>query len=163
MIFRTTVLTLIIVTIAGFLPLKNSQSFSERRRGKNRSQKTAVKEVEMTFLDSLNQGREASLLINNFDAVSLKNTEIPEGKKIIENGYRIQLAVSNSAEKIRSQQESAEEELRIKTYVIFEKPFYKIFAGDFLTRKDAEKAILRIKESGYPNAWIVKSDILVSN
>ena len=163
MIFKTTIYIIIVILITGFLPLKNNQSFGERRRWKRRSEKTAEKEVNMTYLDSLNRGKEARLFDNNLNTVNEEKKEKPQEKKIRENGYRIQLAASSSEKNIRSEQESAEEELRIKTYIIFEKPYYKIFAGDFPTRKDAEKAITRIKKLGYPNAWIVKSEILVSN
>jgi hypothetical protein len=162
MIFRTIIFILIALLLSGFLPLKNSQSFGERKRWKRRSEKITEKRIDLTFLDTLNRGKEAHLFDNNLNTLIEKKKEIPQGKKIIENGYRIQLAASSSEKSIQSEQESAEEELRIKTYVIFEKPYYKIFAGDFLTRKDAEKAISRIKKLGYPNAWIVKSDILVS-
>lgn len=164
MLLRTILYIFAVILITGLLPLKNTQSFGERKDWRKRSEENTEKIVNFTFLDTLNHGKEVSLFDDDSNIKNVNtDDEIPEKKKIKENGYRIQLVASNSEEKIRSEQISAEQELRLKTYIIFEKPYYKVFAGDFITREDAEKAITKIKKSGYPKAWIVKSDILVSN
>ena len=175
MIVKIKYFVFILILIIGFIPSNYNESYADRRDWKSKStknwkkrlqksQKRTRKKIVFTYIDSLNKGAEISLLNERINTNSMMSNKIvPPGKKIMENGYRIQLLASSSAEGIRSQKKAVESKLHVSTYIVFEKPYYKMFAGDFLTREDAERAIGKIKRAGYSDAWIVESAIFIND
>ncbi len=120
------------------------------------------KTVQETYLDTLNRGREVSLVPDSSATLlPAKKDTIPSGKKVFPEGFRIQLLASSSIEAVRAKKRTIEEELALTVYVDFDAPYYKVYVGDYKTRKEAEAALLKIKQAGYPDAWIVKAQVFV--
>jgi len=120
------------------------------------------KQVVETYLDTLNRGREISLISDTISTgLSEKMDTAPAGKKMVPEGYRIQVLALTSMEAARAKKSAIESELQVEVYIDFDKPYYKMYVGNYTNRKDAEKALVMIKESGYPDAWIVKSKVFV--
>ncbi len=150
-------LSVVVLIIASFY----SGYCKDAHDGKDEKGHTSS-DSKVTYLDSLNKGRE--LVLSDNDIVSLSQSvesTIPKGKKEISEGYRIQLMASSSGETVRARKKMIENELRLKVYIIFDEPYYKVYVGDYKTRRDAESALNEIKQSGYPDAWIVKSKVFI--
>ncbi len=148
------------------MPDRNSIVFGW---GKEDEQKDSRGNVQRgfrpTFLDTLNKGREISLSDDKISAIPISKTNEdnmkPDDKKVVPNGFRIQLMASSSVEKVRNEKKSIESKLDIAVYVYYDKPYYKICVGDYISHEDAEKELEKIRESGYPDAWIVSSKVFI--
>lgn len=46
----------------------------------------------------------------------------------------------------------------VSVYLSFKQPYYRVRVGDFRTRMEGEKFLLRIKRK-YPNAWVINDEI----
>jgi len=85
-----------------------------------------------------------------------KNKEDP---KI--DGYRVQIHFSNNQNRLASEKTRAQlsnDFPSLKTYLEFKAPYYKIQAGDFLTKLEAFNILKEISKK-YVGAYIVKTDI----
>ena len=130
---------------------------------RSRKEKSPDKQaVEETYLDTLNRGREVSL---GEAGAPVPDTEeenagtMGEQKKV--DGFRIQLIASTSLENLRAKKDAIASKLNMKIYIEHDEPYYKIYAGDFTQRAQADKALVTVKESGYPDAWIVKTLVFI--
>jgi len=118
---------------------------------------------EATYIDTLNKGKELSLF-NNF---SVNNGEvhekaiIPGSKEKIVDGFRIQLMVASSKEKLEAQKKNIELKLNLKLYILHDAPFYKLYAGDFTEKKKADEELIKVKSSGFGDAWVTKAKVVV--
>ena len=150
------------IVITGVLFFSSGMLLGNSKGDKNKENETEKVVVYETYLDTLNRGKEMSLTNDSIiTGISRKEDSAPEGKKILPDGYRIQLMALSSMEAVRDKKSIAEEELQLKVYIDYDKPYYKVYVGDYINRKDAEKALNIIKQSGYPDAWIVKSKVFV--
>lgn len=121
-----------------------------------------------TYLDSLNLGKELTISIE-------KNIPVKQDKKVeqevksvntvkrsvVPNGFRIQILASTQVDAVREKKEELEEQILLPLYISFNSPYYKLLAGNFTSRDKAEKALVSIKESGIPDAWIISSEVFV--
>lgn len=75
-------------------------------------------------------------------------------------GYRIMLyfeSGNNSKDSAYSVKERFMEKYKtIPAYVTFNPPYYRVHAGNFRTKIEAEAVLHRLEET-YPNAWVVQS------
>lgn len=91
---------------------------------------------------------------------------IPIENQLLENklieGFRIQLLSTKDLESANRSKAMAQERfshLPLKFYLEFDSPYYKVRAGDFKTREEAESMRGIIRSRGYPQAWIVKTKV----
>lgn len=84
-----------------------------------------------------------------------------EGEKAEEDmiGYRIQIYQSENAQEAREFQREAILKLDVDCYLSYDNPYYKVRAGNFATRFEAEEFLARIEKRGYKSAWIVRTRI----
>jgi hypothetical protein len=85
-----------------------------------------------------------------------------ESKRKGISGYRIRI-YSNSGKQAYTEGPKVQAEFisrfeDVKTYYVFDSPFYSLYVGDFRTQSDAMK-FLRSIEGLYPDAFIVKTRI----
>jgi hypothetical protein len=93
------------------------------------------------------------------DSVNFK-TALEENKQI--DGFRIQLLSTKDLENATRAKAIAMEQfidVRVKFYLEFDSPYYKVRLGDFHDREEAEEIREVVRSRGYPKAWIVKSKI----
>jgi hypothetical protein len=77
-------------------------------------------------------------------------------------GFRVQLLSTKDLENATRAKAIATEQfsdVRVKFYLEFDSPYYKVRLGDFKTRAAAENTRELVRSRGYPKAWIVKSKI----
>lgn len=75
-------------------------------------------------------------------------------------GWRVQV----DAFSIMARAEARRREVMAKTdepvYVEYEPPLYKVRVGDFLTRKEADSMVTRLKAEGFDKSWVVETLVL---
>ena len=114
-----------IVIIAGFFSFLYGKDMSGRKGGRDKSE---IPDIKVTFLDTLNKGKE--LHLSNADIISISQPQqktVPQGKKEVPKGYRIQLMASSSEETVRNKKKSIEKELRIDVYIVFDEPNFTVW------------------------------------
>jgi len=77
-------------------------------------------------------------------------------------GFRIQLLSTKdleSATRAKAIAMEQFEDVRVKFYLEFDSPYYKVRLGDFQSREEAEDVREIVRSRGYPKAWIVKSKV----
>jgi len=82
-----------------------------------------------------------------------------ESRADVRGGYRVQLFAGkeyNAALKVKTE---AEARLNVPIYVIFVAPQYKVRAGDFVQRTDAENLCSIAQAQGFKDAWVVWSQV----
>jgi hypothetical protein len=130
-----------------------------------------TREVAPTYLDTLNRGNELHVSNSDFEDTpvavaperpvsqnpSKKSEQAAQAGGEIGN-YRIQCMASQSLEGVRKEKLRMEQELGLPLYIVYSPPFYRLHAGAFDNREEAENHLERVQKNGYPEAWVVKSD-----
>ena len=75
------------------------------------------------------------------------------------DGFRIQLFASADRDVAQSARDVAVTRLRLPVYLDLEGGVYKVRAGDFGTREDADATLPSVRSPYYPDAWIVAARI----
>ncbi|MCK4633004.1 MAG: SPOR domain-containing protein [candidate division Zixibacteria bacterium] len=87
---------------------------------------------------------------------SLSIVDVPDQIDSVYNqAYRIQLLTTKVFGESRKAREVAEEIFDRPVVVDYEVPYFKVRAGNFADRDEAEEYALRAKAAGYTNAWVV--------
>ena len=82
---------------------------------------------------------------------SLKNVRITT-----QEGYRLQIFESSSVEEANQTLGKFKRSLKDSVYMVFEAPLYKLWFGNFITKKEAEKQKANLNIKGYKNIfWVV--------
>ena len=92
--------------------------------------------------------------------VVVPKTEKSQNPGEMVQGFRIQLMATTDENQAREIKKNAMVKLREKIYLVFEAPHYKIRVGDFLAREDAKTVLETVVSNGYPDAWIVRSQVV---
>jgi Sporulation related domain. len=80
-------------------------------------------------------------------------------KNKINEGYRIQIFESTVSSIARAEAKRFQNILGDSVYIYFEAPLYKLRIGNFIERKNAERAIETIERLGAKDAWIIRTKI----
>ena len=80
-------------------------------------------------------------------------------KNKINEGYRIQIFESTVSSIARAEAKRFQNILGDSIYIDFEAPLYKLRIGNFIERKNAERAIETIERLGAKDSWIVRTKI----
>ncbi len=118
------------------------------------------RQVPATFLDSLNRGNEVSVSIDAPEETQRVSPPVAAIKESRDGNFRIQIAASTQIESLRSEKEKLRDSTSLPLVILYDNPFYKLFAGNFRTRSDAEGKLPQIKELGHEDAWIVNTESL---
>ncbi len=78
------------------------------------------------------------------------------------DGYRVQVLMTPKAAQADSLRMILREQIPDSVYIDFEVPNYKVRAGDFIGRREAEQLQQKLKVLGYRSAWIVRTRIELS-
>lgn len=76
------------------------------------------------------------------------------------NGYRVQIIATRSSTKADDLKAALIQKTSLPVYISFESPNYKVRVGNYLTRKEADKAQKTIRSLGYKTAWVVQSRVI---
>lgn len=132
--------------------------------------------VTLTFLDTLNKGREVVFV--NPEAEQKKKAQAlpaprPDTQQVLpptgrdpkrETGsvlsrFRIQVLATTQEQQARQEKGALAAKTGLPVSIVFEQPYYKLFAGEFTQRAEAENNLAQMKRMGYNDAWIVRSAI----
>ncbi len=114
--------------------------------------------VQLTFLDTLNRGNEITLENTDFqkeESVPVSEVVLNQAEAVVR--YKIQLFASSQIETVRELKRQIETKVNLPLSISFESPYYKLLAGNFLQRAEAEKNLKNIKSLGYTDAWIIST------
>ena len=76
-------------------------------------------------------------------------------------GFQVQLLQTENGDEARSILAKATIELDADVQIVFDAPYYKVRAGKFVNRYDAEIFQSKASDKGYLNAWIIRTAIEV--
>ncbi len=75
-------------------------------------------------------------------------------------GFRVQLFSSMSIDEAKAKKTDVEEAFPGEWfYLEYDPPAYKVRAGNFLSRYEAEKFVKQLEEKGFPGAWTVPARV----
>lgn len=77
-------------------------------------------------------------------------------------GYRVQIFAFSSKERAENAKKEAEQILSLPVYIEYDPSIdgpYKVRVGDFLLREEAERYKEKLRQEGYPDAFIVETQI----
>lgn len=92
------------------------------------------------------------------EPVEILNATTDKETSII--GYRVQLISTTDYYEALEIRDSVTTRLSGEIYLDYEPPYYKVRAGNFTQRDDAEIKRAEAKQAGYPDAWIVRTKII---
>lgn len=73
--------------------------------------------------------------------------------------YRVQIFMTKYPELASEKAKEAEAIFAERVYVDFEAPYYRVRLGEFDTLEAGEEFLLLVRQSGYQDAWLVKTTI----
>jgi hypothetical protein len=88
--------------------------------------------------------------------IELRDSEPAPGTPELVQGYRVQIFAATSIDEASRQKEVAEGLFPEEWfYLVYDPPTYKIRAGNFLTRFEADRFARELAEKGFRDSWIV--------
>jgi hypothetical protein len=121
-------------------------------------------DVQYTFLDTINRGNELALNDDDFGNETRQNvTRISSSHSGVDTRYRVQVFASYRIEAVREQKKELETKMKEELLIGYEAPYYKLFAGNFSNRKEADSLLPKLKKLGYFDAWVVSTNALPEN
>lgn len=116
------------------------------------------KEISLTIIDTLNLGKEIYLTENDFHSVpALNDGNSSSGtiQSVQNRHYRIQVIAYSQVGRLKEDEKRIAKQLAVPLKIIYEAPKYRLYAGDFKSRDDAESTLLKVKKLGFHDAIIV--------
>jgi hypothetical protein len=118
------------------------------------------KKSNLTFIDTLNRGKEIVLSENDFTsppvAMAGNNTASTVQYESVPH-FRVQVFASSQSERLKEDKKKLEKQFAVPVIISFESPLYKLYAGDFSQRIGADTLLAKIKKIGYQDAWVVST------
>ena len=139
-------------------PVSEDSTAASLEEDKNRP------DVHYTFLDTLNQGNELQLDDESGDiqAERMKNAGAA-ASAMSETRFRVQLLASSRIETVREKKKEVEKQIREPIVIGYEAPYYKLYAGDYLKRQEAQALLPKLKRMGFQDAWVVSTRVFPEN
>ena len=122
--------------------------------GKTTFKNSAVLLLFSFFFTSLVYAQEGQVEVNQDDEIETLLRLKKEVNKTKVN-YRIQIFNGNRGDALKAREDFRKSFSDWSTFMRFETPNYKIWVGNFKTRLDADRALLRIKRQ-FKSAFIFK-------
>lgn len=92
-----------------------------------------------------------------FDRTESKS-EMASSAKIIP-GYRVQVSSTDNLDEANSLKSEVYFKIKLPVYVIFDSPFYKVRAGDFIDMKAARDLNFKLNQLGYKETRVVPDSV----
>ena len=95
------------------------------------------------------------------EAVPETEEAVPESELV--QGYRVQLFASETEQNANEAKKRAIFKFDERVYLIFQGAYYRLYIGDFIDRKDAERLALEAQRKGFEGAWVVPARVNPNN
>jgi hypothetical protein len=82
--------------------------------------------------------------------------ETGESDLTVKTFYQIQIFASKFPEEAQNLADSLESNFEEAVNIHYDAPYYKVRMGDFEILKEAESFLKKIRQKGFPQAWMVK-------
>ncbi|MCX7725825.1 MAG: SPOR domain-containing protein [Chitinispirillaceae bacterium] len=165
MSFRLLFLGILVLLLYSCLGTKKSRSYIKEKEQTTKVEETKIETPKeerglvLTYLDTLNQGKELVLTDNDFDKGSEGIFSPSESGStatlVAEKRFRIQVLASNRIETVREAKKELEKKISEQISIGYEAPYYKLYVGSFSKKADAKTLLMKLKNMGYNDAWIV--------
>jgi hypothetical protein len=116
----------------------------------------------LTFLDTLNKGKELSISNADFppqtpvaDSNPAKSVPKTEAGVVLSH-FRIQVLASANEDQVKREKAKLSPKIDVPVTILFDTPYFKLFAGEFSVRNQAENYLAQVKKLGYNDAWILR-------
>jgi len=123
----------------------------------------AQNSIPLTFLDTLNKGREVCLTDADLSALgahsSAERSAVaghPQESGVVPSRFKIQVLSTETEDEAVTGKKNLEGKTDLPLSITFETPFFKLFAGDFGSRDSAEKYLVKLRALGYGDAWVAR-------
>ncbi len=118
---------------------------------------TSVKEVAFTI-----PHKTEKKMVQSQTAVPIPaDTAATDTSWVTVQGYQLQLLQTENGSLARETLRNAILDLNIDAEIVYDAPYYKLRAGRFLNRYDAERLQSLADEKGYANSWVVRTPVRV--
>jgi len=110
----------------------------------------------LTLIDTLNKGKEYALAESDFTPPITKSgkTTVSTVQSETAIRYRIQIMAASQPERLKEDKKKLEKQISTVIAIVQEAAYYKLYAGEFNQKSDADTLLLKIKKLGYTDAWI---------
>ena len=82
--------------------------------------------------------------------------------RTLRGAFSVQIMASNNMNMVSSEQIKAKATIKQPVIIVLVQGLYKLYVGDFNTKSEAEAILPEVKRAGYPDAWIVNTNILTT-
>lgn len=89
------------------------------------------------------------------------DTVVVDTSWVTVQGYQLQLLQTGDGSQAREMMRNAILDLDTDVEIVYDAPYFKLRAGRFLNRYDAERLQSLADEKGYANSWVVRTPIKV--
>jgi len=117
--------------------------------------KAEAKEYEPNFFDSLNKGKEITLTAEDFQKENRAAGPSVNGSTV-SGEFQVQFFAATQRNEAEKEKARIEEALSVPVSLVYEAPYFKLRAGRFATRQQAEEFKQRMLEAGHHEVWIVQ-------
>lgn len=104
---------------------------------------------------------DGSLEVSEAEAPPRDTLQVAAPADSTTDGFRVQIFASADREVAENAARAVQQRLGVAAYTELEGGMYKVRAGDYLTRADAETALATMRRHYYPDAWIVATRVVV--
>ncbi len=118
---------------------------------------TSVKDVAFTI-----PRKTEKKMVQSQTAVPVSvDTTASDTSWVTVQGYQLQLLQTENGAQVRETLRTAILDLNTEVEIVYDAPYYKLRAGKFLNRYDAELLQSVADAKGYANSWVVRTPIKV--
>ena len=136
-----------------------------RETGEESTSKAALNEYEASFRPSdhdqpLKDFFPEEDTTGRKDSTSTSRVSTPQSQELTQ-GYRVQVFGTTSYDEAKNTKAAVESQFVDEWfYIVYDAPTYKLRAGNFLERYEADRFAKLLAEKGYRDAWVVPERVL---
>jgi SPOR domain len=110
----------------------------------------------LTLIDTLNKGKEYALTESDFTPQTTKSgkSTVSAVQSETVTRYRVQIMAASQPDKLKEDKKKLEKQLSAVLSIVQESAYFKLYAGEYNQKSDADTLLLKIKKLGYTDAWV---------
>lgn len=93
-----------------------------------------------------------------YDRAETKNTNTQLSAKIMQ-GFRVQVTSTDNLDEANTIKSDVYFKIKLPVYIIYDSPFYKVRAGDFLDMNRAKDLNFKLNQLGYKDTRVVQDSV----